>query len=164
MALDLIAARLLCLDAFRGLAPEQIARVAGEAERMIFRDGQRLIETGKDGDGAILIIDGWAEALADEDLGLEAREIEAGTLLGETAMLTEHQFRLTVVARGDVKAVQITRAALLAHMHDDPSLAEHLQRRLASRLQRVIVELRLIDERLATAGELAATEAASEAA
>ncbi len=153
MALDLIGDRLQRLDVFRGLAPEQIERIARDAERLIFRNGQKILDAGSDGEGAVIIISGYATALADADAGLDAFEIEAGAMLGETAMLTEHQFRVTVVAAGDVRAVRINRAALLAHMHEDPTLAEHLHGRLTSRLQRVAVELRLIDERLAAVAQ-----------
>ena len=72
-------------------------------------------------------------------------------MLGEGAMLTEHTYGLTVCAVGDVRAIQITRDALFAQLQDDPDLAEHLRARLANRLQRVALELRLIDERLAEA-------------
>lgn len=159
MALDLIAARLLHLEIFRGLSQAQIQRIAREAERMVFRDGQKLIQAGEDGSGAIILISGRAKALEDPELGLEEAEIEAGTMLGEAAMVAEHRFRLTVAAVGDVRAIRITREAMHAHMIDDPELADHFRSRLASRLQRVVVELRLIDERLAAASELAATEA-----
>jgi CRP-like cAMP-binding protein len=153
MALDLIADCLQRHDAFRGLAHEQIERIAREAERLIFRNGQKLLEAGCDGDGAILIISGYAVTLADPELDVDAYEIEAGAMLGEAAMLSEHQFRVTVVAAGDVKAVRINRATLLAHMQEDPTLAEHFYNRVASRLQRLAVELRLIDERLAAVSQ-----------
>lgn len=161
MALDLIADRLQRLDPFRGLSPEQIERIAREAERLIFRDGQKMLEAGGEGEGAIVIISGYAKASADPELDMEAYEIEAGTMLGEAAMLSEHKFRLTVVAAGDVKAVRINRATLLAHMQEDPTLAEHFYSRVASRLQRVAVELRLIDERLAAVSQPAPAAAAT---
>lgn len=161
MALDLIADRLQRHEAFRGLESEQIERIAREAERLIFRNGQKMLEAGCDGDGAIVIISGYATALADPELDVEAYEIEAGAMLGEAAMLSEHQFRVTVVAAGDVKAVRINRSTLLAHMQEDPTLAEHFFCRVVSRLQRVAVELRLIDERLAAVSQPASPAAAT---
>ena len=151
MAIDTIAGRLLGLDLFRGLDAGQIERIAREAERLIFRDGQRIIEKGKPIDGAVVIIGGRARALADSERDVDARAVEPGSLLGETAMLVEHHALVTVVAESDVRAVMIMREALRAHMHDDPAIAEHFAARLASRLQRMAVELRMIDERLAVA-------------
>ena len=159
MALDLIAARLSRLDMFRGLTPAQLQRLAREAERMVFRDGQTIIAAGENGDGAIVIISGRAMVLANAELGLEAEDVETGSMLGEAAMLTEHTYGLTITAVGDVRAVHLTRDALHAHLEDDPELAEHFRERLANRLQRVAVELRLIDERLAVASQIALSEA-----
>lgn len=157
MALDVIAGRLMCLDVFRGLGAAQIERIAQDAERMLFRDGQRIIRAGDDGDGAIVLIAGGARILADPESGIEERAVEPGSLLGEPAMLSEHQFRITAVASGDVRAVHLARSVLRMQMVEDPSLADHFHARLANRLQRVAVELRLIDERLAAASQVAAT-------
>lgn len=159
MALDVIAGRLMCLDVFRGLSPAQIERMAQDGERMLFRDGQKIIEAGEDGEGAIVLIAGGARILEDPESGIEERGIEPGSLLGETAMLAEHQFRITVVATGDVRAVRLARSVLRKQMEEDPGLADHFHARLANRLQRVAVELRLIDERLASASQMAATAA-----
>jgi CRP-like cAMP-binding protein len=159
MALDLIAARLSRLDMFRGLTSAQLQRLAREAERMIYRDGQTINAACENGDGAIVIISGRAMILADAELGLEAEDVETGSMLGEAAMLTEHTFGLTIAAVGDVRAVQLTRDALHAHLEDDPDLAQHFRERLANRLERVAVELRLIDERLAVASQIALSQA-----
>lgn len=158
MALDLIAARLSRLELLRGLSPDQLRRVARDAERMVFRDGQNIITGGEPGDGAIVIISGRAMIMPDTELGIEAEHVEPGSMLGEGAMLTEHTYRLTVCAVGDVRAIQLTRAAMHAHLLDDPDLADQLHGRLANRLQRVAFELRLIDERLAIACQLEASE------
>jgi CRP-like cAMP-binding protein len=163
MALDLIVARLSRLDLFRGLTPEQLQRIARDAERMVFRDGQKIIAAGETGGGAIVIISGRGMIMPDEQLGIEAEHVEAGSMLGEAAMLAEHVYRLTVCAVGDVRAIHLTREALLANMQTDPDLAEQLRARLANRLQRVAVELRLIDERLAAA-QAAISEKAEPAA
>ena len=154
MALDLIAARLSRLELFRGLSSDQLRHVARDAERMVFRDGQKIIASGEQGDGAVIVISGRAMLMPDSELGIEAADVETGSMLGEAAMLADHTFRLTVCAVGDVRAVKLTRQTMHACMLDDPDLAQHLHARLANRLQRMAVELRLIDERLAIAGQL----------
>jgi CRP-like cAMP-binding protein len=151
MALDAIAGRLLGLDIFRGLASSQIERIARDAERLIFRDGQRIVEAGAESDGAIVIIAGRARALAEPAQDLEEFAIEPGSMLGETAMLAEHKATITIIADGDVRAVRLLREALWRHMEEDPSLAEHFHDRLVARLQRTALELKMIDERLAMA-------------
>lgn len=151
MALDAIAGRLLGLEIFRGLVPTQIERIARDAERLIFRDGQKIAEAGSESDGAIVIIAGRARALADPSRDLDEFIVEAGSMLGETAMLAEHRAHITILAEGDVRAVKVTREALQLHLQDDPALAEHFHERLAARLQRTALELKMIDERLAVA-------------
>ncbi len=153
MALDTITGCLNDLDVFRGLTPAQLERLAREADRIIRRDGQTLIEAGAMGDGALVIVAGHALTLADPDRGFEATTVRPGSMLGEAAMLTERHYNLTVVADGDVRAIKIARATLAANMRDDPALAAHFQARIAARLSRVALELRVIDERLAAAAD-----------
>ncbi len=158
MAIDTIAGCLAELDAFRGLDVERLERIAREADRIIYRDGQVIAEAGAEGDGAVLIVSGEARAEA-PDGGASWGLVSAGVLIGEMAMLTEHVFAVGVVARGDVRAVKIGRAALLELMRADPVLLDHFQSRLVERLSRLALELRLIDERLAAASAIAARAA-----
>jgi CRP-like cAMP-binding protein len=158
MAIDTIAGHLAQLEAFRGLDAERLERIAREADRILYRDGQVIAEPGQDGDGAVLVVGGEAWAEAPE--APEARmAVAAGALIGEMAMLTEHAFAMRVVARGDVRAVKISREALLELMQADRVLLEHFEARLVERLSRMALELRMIDERLAAATAIAARAA-----
>jgi CRP-like cAMP-binding protein len=162
MALDLITQRLAALEAFRGLTPTQLEQIAGLTDRLIFRDGQKLIEAGVEGDGAILMVAGAATVEADAERGTDRRSLGAGTLFGELAMLSEHVFAVTAVADGDVKAVKIPRTALLDLFGAEPEIAAHFRQRLASRLMRVALELKVIDERLAAVAAHFAPSASEE--
>jgi signal-transduction protein with cAMP-binding, CBS, and nucleotidyltransferase domain len=68
------------------------------------------------------------------------------------AMLVEHEYRATVVARDRVLCLKITRAAVRAQMLEDAALARHFERRLTERLTRVAEDLRQIDDILAACG------------
>lgn len=153
MALDTIAETLTALDLFRGLDPEQLARLAREAERLLIKAGQPLLSAGADGEGALIVVAGSAKALPDPEISFPGEDVGPGTMLGETALLVEHRHRLTVVAETDVRAIRIRRDTLFERMQADPSLAAHFQARLAARLSRLALELRLIDERLAAVCE-----------
>lgn len=153
MALDIIADRLQGQELFRGLATHQIERLAREADRLLVRKGQPLVTAGAEAEGAILLISGSATALSEPSLGFVETAVEAGSLLGEAALLAEHRHNLTVIAASDVRAVRIRRETLLEHLRDDADLAAHLHDRLAARLAKVALELRLIDEQLAAALE-----------
>ena len=153
MSFDAFSTKLADLEIFRGLQPAQLTAIARSAERMVFRPGQSIIASDEAGDGAYVLMGGEASMLAGE-AGPGEAAVAAGTLLGEMAMLIEHDYRVTVVARGSVKALKITRAALHQLMLRDPTLAEHFVARISSRLSRVAVQLRRIDETLALAAEM----------
>ena len=152
MAIDAFAAQLRNLDVFRGLHPLQITEIAHQAERMVFRDGQMIVEAGKPGDGAFVLVHGTAEVV-DEASAPALRGIVPGSLIGEMAMLIEHDYKISVVARGSVRALKIARSTLHGQMRADPRLSEHFVARISSRLAKVAVELRRIDEMMALAAE-----------
>ncbi len=153
MSIETFAARLGDLEIFRGLATEQLARIARAAERVVFRDGHEVIRRGADGDAAYLIVSGAAEAIPAPEAGLDSHIVAEGSLLGEMAMLIEHHYAVSVVARGQVRALRLSREAMHRLFVADPALAEHFVTRIASRLTRVAVELRRIDQMLAMAAE-----------
>lgn len=153
MAIDSLVTTLQNLEVFRGLAPEQLAEIVRKADRMVFRPGQTVIEAGHAGDGAYVLVTGDADVLLDEAETHQGQPVQPGSLVGEMAMLIEHQYRITVVARTSIRALKITRAQLQAQMLVAPHLADHFVDRISSRLSRVAVELRRIDQLLALAAE-----------
>jgi CRP-like cAMP-binding protein len=151
-----LVAPLLGVPIFAGLSPLQITEIARNAERMKFGPGQLIVSAGGGGDGAYLIVSGAAERVLDTD---DAREpVAVGSLIGEMAMLVEHEYRATIVARDRVLCLKITRTALQAQMLDDPALARHFERHLRERLSRVAQEMREIDAILATYAPAAASQ------
>jgi CRP-like cAMP-binding protein len=147
MAIDKLVAPLLRVPLFAGLKPLQLTEIARQAERITFRQGAKITTAGEPGDGAYLIVAGEAVRVSlDRD-----QAIEPGSLIGEIAMLTEHTYGATVIARSRVHALKITRSALHQQMRDDPPLADHFTQLLAERLTRVAAEMRGIDDMLAGA-------------
>ena len=155
MATDQLVATLQNLEVFRGLDQQQLAEIARKAERIVFKPGQTVVVAGQPGDGAYLLVAGNAEVMPDAThaAGRPRQPVEPGSLVGEMAMLIEHDYRITVVACSSIRALKITRAQMQAHMLAAPSLAEHFVGRISSRLSRVAVELRRIDQMLALAAE-----------
>ena len=147
MAIDKLVAPLLRVPLFAGLKPLQLTEIARQAERISFRPGGTITAAGEPGAGAYLIVAGEAVLVS----GDREQALEPGSLVGEIAMLTEHTYGATVMARGRVHALKITRSALHEQMRDDPPLAEHFTRLLAERLTQVAAEMRGIDEMLAGA-------------
>ena len=146
MSMDAVSAHLVRLEIFHGLKPLQITEIARHAERVVYKPGQALIEDGKAGDAAIIVVGGDAIRTKAPMARTEEEEpIEAGSMLGEMSMLIETDYSSTVVARSTVRALRITRDAMLTVMLEDPSLAEHLVAKVARRLHDIAAELRKID-------------------
>ncbi len=149
MALDALVKPLLPLAIFKGLKPLQITEIARRAERIIYRPGDILIEEDKLGDAAVLVISGDAVRVAGFDYSGTPEPIPPGALLGEMAMLVETVHSSTVVARGNVKALRLSRAEMHQQMEDDPALAEHFVARISSRLRTIAQDLKSVDAALA---------------
>ena len=146
-----IAQRLLDLEIFRGLARAHVERIARAADRIVFKPGQAIVRAGEDGDAAYLILSGTAAVLSGR--GETTEEITPGCLVGELAMLIDHRHGATIVCREQVRAVRIAREVLQVEMLEAPGLADHFVDRLTSRLTRMAIELRRIDQMLALAAE-----------
>jgi len=147
MSISVLARQLISQEIFRGLSPLQLTEIVRQAERIVYRPGETIVEAGTTGDAAVLIIAGDAVRFEDAEpaTGLGAQGIGAGSLLSELAMLIEHEHGVTVVAHTTVRALRITRSGLQAQMLDDPDLAGHFVDRITERLNRVADELRHID-------------------
>ena len=160
MAIDRLVAPLLRVPLFAGLKPLQITELARQAERVKFRRGDVIAKAGEPGDGAYLIVSGPAEHMEPSDAETATGPIEAGSLIGEMAMLVEHEYRATVIALDRVLCLKFTRVAVRAQMLEDAALARHFERRICERLSRVVDDLRQIDSILAACGSDAAQPAA----
>jgi CRP-like cAMP-binding protein len=154
MAIDPLVSPLLRLEIFQGLRPLQITEIARRAERMVFREGQIIVHSGTQGDGAYVIVAGETASLCRGDGQVRRERVEPGSLIGELAMLIEHEYAVTIVARGPVRALKITREAMHEQMRHDPALAEQLSDRITARLTKLAAELRAIDGVLAGSAAL----------
>ena len=147
MTTDALVAPLRRVAAFRGLTPDQLNCIARAAERMMFRAGDTIIEDGEDGDAGYVIVAGAVERKGDPET--QPEWLGSGTLIGETAMLTEAVHHATVVACGNVRAFKLPRATMHALMEDDPGLAEHFVGIITRRLIGIADALKKLDTTLA---------------
>jgi CRP-like cAMP-binding protein len=148
MAIDALVRPFLRVPLFEGLRPLQITEIARRADRIVYRPGEVIIKEHQEGDAAVLIISGDAVRVAGPVSG-PAEPVPVGALVGEMAMLIETEHTSTVVARGTVRALRISRDELHAQMREDSSLADHFVRRISGRLSKISQELRRIDQTLA---------------
>ena len=133
---------------FQGLRPPQLAELARHVERIKFAPGEFITRAGEAGTGALLLVSGAAERVPDPDQQEQPEAVHPGSLIGQLAMLIEHAYGSTIVARERVFCLKVTRLALGAQMAADPTLAEHLERHVTQRLHDVAQQLRAIDSLL----------------
>jgi len=132
---------------FEGLTSSQLAEIAKLAERIVFRPGETIVEDGRDGGAAILVVSGEAEVLRSYADGPAA--VEAGSLLSEMSMFIDTEASATIIAKSAVRALRLERAAMLEQMAADPTMADHFVAMISSRLRVVADELREVDKSLA---------------
>ena len=148
---DALVQPLLRIPLFQGLTAGQLKALARQAERQVFNPGEAIVRAGRAGNAAFIVVAGDAVRVAGPGLGEAPEAIEPGSLIGEMAMLIEHEYGSTVMARGQVRALRLTRVGLHELMLADPALTEHLVDKIAGRLTAVAAELRRIDGELAQA-------------
>lgn len=141
MSNDLLVAPLLRVRLFQGLSPRQIGELARRSERIMYRAGALITEEGDVADAAVLIVSGETERVA---AGLR-EAVEPGSLIGEMAMLIDHTYGSTVIARGPVKALRLPRTLMHDMMAKDAALAEHMVERISARLSETLREMRAVD-------------------
>jgi len=142
---------------FRGLTSLQISEIARRAERVMYNPGATIIEDNAEGDAAVLIVSGQTVRVSGPELTSRVEPVAEGSLLGEFAMLVETTYSSTIVARGHVRALRITRDELHAQIAEDRDLADHLVQKIAERLSHVADALRQIDVTLSRSADAAAT-------
>jgi CRP-like cAMP-binding protein len=146
---------LLRVVLFTGLKPLQITEIARQADRVKFRPGSVMVSAGQALDGAYLVVEGEAEFKPNSESWVPPGRIEAGSLIGEVAMFVAYTAPSTIVAAERVNCMIFTRAAMLAQMEDDATVARHFESIYAERLNLAAVELGRIDELLEEAARAA---------
>src|SRR5262245_21800852 len=98
------------------------------------RAGTELFRAGEKGDVMYLLVEGSASVL----VGSNVVEIaEAGTLLGEMALVDAHQRSATVVTRTQCKLVPIGIAEFDLLVHETPAFSRYVMKVMAERLRQM---------------------------
>jgi CRP/FNR family transcriptional regulator, cyclic AMP receptor protein len=144
MSIDATVALLQRVPIFARLSPAQITEIARVTEQTKFRSGHHIIEAGESGEAAYVLLSGDAERAA-----APGQLLPPGSLIGELAMLIDSAYPVTIVAKGRVVCLKITRPAMHGLMLSDPSLAEALSQHITDRLRKAANGLMRIDRLLA---------------
>jgi CRP/FNR family transcriptional regulator, cyclic AMP receptor protein len=140
---------LEALAIFKGLSKRQLAYILDVTVKVYFEHGDNIVSRNYRGDTAYLILTGAARCLDFPGNPNACQRIEAGSLVGELAMLVDTVHSLTVQARTRIRALAFRRHALKWVMEHDPAIAQHISDNLLIRLQSFAGDLRRLDDFLA---------------
>jgi CRP-like cAMP-binding protein len=134
---------------FEGLAPDQLALIAGCAKNVRFGAGEQLFREGEAADTFFLVrfgvvaIETWVPGRG----AVRIETIEPGEVVGWSSLIPPYRYHFDARALDLVRAVAFDGACLREKCHDDHDLGYPLIRRfsevLAERLQ--VTRLRLLD-------------------
>ena len=134
---------------FAGLDLVHLEAISQVGQKTYFEAEEKLIVQGEKGDTAYLILTGKAACSRSEIGQIFDEDLWPGTLVGELGMLVETVHALTVTACERLRALAISREALLRVMEENPEIAKHISEKLLERLSRLAEQLRDVDSKLA---------------
>jgi small-conductance mechanosensitive channel/CRP-like cAMP-binding protein len=131
-----VKARLGSIDFLSGANPEVLDRLALGTVSALYAPGEPIIVEGESGNELFIIERGSVQVLVarDERPRVPVASLSAGHFFGEAALLREEKRSATVVALTECELLVISASAFRAAAEVDPSIAERLTQKLASRL------------------------------
>jgi CRP-like cAMP-binding protein len=146
MALKEDVTILAALPVFRPFPEEALRLLAFSSESRILRSGDLLIRAGVPSDGAYLVRTGRIRIIRQDVPG--DLMVESGTLIGESGLIIDNEFRFTAMAVEASSVLHIPRASVRKVLQEFPSAAEELRRDILERLQDIGSRIARISEKL----------------
>ena len=132
MTLKERAEALARVPVFAGLSRRSLERIARIAKDVELRPGQVLIEPRAKGSGMFVLLEGTVTASM---RGRRARELGAGDIVGELALLTpDAQRTARVRATTPVRCLAIARGDFRRILTEEPNVAVQVLETVAARL------------------------------
>lgn len=107
-----------------------------------FDDGAQIIKQGDPGDCMFVVQQGQLEVLAKGPEGdVVLAVLERGDVFGEMALFTKANRSATVRAKGKSRVLTIDKRGFFKRMHEDPTLAFQILKKMAQRIQKLNEDL-----------------------
>jgi flavin-dependent dehydrogenase len=108
----------------------------------VYHNGEVIVRQGEVGTDMYVIQAGQAEVLQKTD-GKEVRlaMLEEGDIFGEMALFQQQARSATVRAVGDVRALTVDKRIFLKRVHEDPSFAFLILKKMSQRIREMDTEL-----------------------
>jgi CRP-like cAMP-binding protein len=147
MSLDQDIARLARTAPFDLLPPDALKLIAFSAERKRLAAGETFFEQGEDADSAYFLLSGSATLIAQGEGAAKRKQVGAGALLGEMAMLAPTKRAASAKAREDSLALRIPRHVIHRVLAEFPAEAARIRSALAERTRQMALELEAVRKR-----------------
>jgi len=108
----------------------------------IYQDGEVIVRQGEEGDHMYVIQKGKAEVLREtggESVRLSI--LEDGDIFGEMALFGKESRSATVRAKGEIRVLTVDKRMFLKRVHEDPSLAFQILKKMSERIRQLDSEL-----------------------
>jgi CRP-like cAMP-binding protein len=119
------------LSFFEGFDAEELARVAQLGREVEFSPNTVIIDQGSVGQVCFVLVEGSASVYIS---GEHVATLEAGSLVGEMALVDHRPRRATVVSSSPLKTLAFDTAAFRALLQEMPRAADRVMRMLYARL------------------------------
>lgn len=141
MSLEQDIGRLARTRPFDLLPADALKLIAFSAERRSFLAGESFFEQGEEADCAFFLLSGSATLTARNEGGAKQRQVGAGALLGEMAIIAPTRRPAGAKAREDGVALRISRDVMRRVLSEYPREAARIRASLAERTLKLAAEL-----------------------
>lgn len=101
-----------------------------------YDDGEIICLQGERGECMYVVQSGRARVLREEEAGeTPIGELTAGDIFGEMAIFDKQPRSATVRAQGTARVLTLDRRAFLRRVHEDPSLAFEILKKMSQRIR-----------------------------
>ena len=122
---------------FAKVDPAKLKLLAFTSERLEYPSGDELFHQDDHGDAAYVILEGAADILVDTPhRAVKIATLGKNDIIGEIALLCEVPRTATVVARGDLATLRVSKEGFFHLITEFPQVGVRVMSALAAKLQR----------------------------
>ena len=108
----------------------------------IYQDGEAIIRQGDEGNHMYVIQKGKAEVVRETDgKSILLSTLSDGDIFGEMALFEKEPRSATVRAKGEVRVLTVDKKTFLKRVHEDPSLAFQILKKMSERIRQLDSEM-----------------------
>ena len=123
------------IEIFSPLGEEDLGALVPHVRLRVYGRGEAVVHEGEEGDSLFVVLSGDLEVEVNRR---KVGSLSSGEFFGEMSLLTGEKRRATVRAAGEVRLLEISKAALEPVIRNHPSVVEGLTTSLEHRLEKIM--------------------------